>query len=70
MRQGREQGWDQGKPRKKQADRSQGEDSGMGQNHYTCEHINGTSIYSETLFSKELLAHERGDSGNKVNYTP
>lgn len=33
-----------------------------------CGYINVTFIYSETLFSKELLVHERGGGGNKVNY--
>lgn len=40
----------------------------MDQNHYTCDDANVTFICSETLLSKELLVHERGEGGNKVNY--
>lgn len=45
-----------------------GKEGGMDQNHYTCDRENINFIYSETLFLKELLAHERGGGGNKVNY--
>lgn len=57
------------KPRMKHEDLRQGEEGGMHQKHYPCGHIHVTTfIYSETLFSKELLVHERGRGGNKVNY--
>lgn len=46
----------------------QGREGRMDQNHYTYDDVNVTFPYSETLFLKELLAHERGGGGNKVNY--
>lgn len=45
-----------------------GSKGGMDQNHYIYDHVNVIFLYSETLFLKQLLAHERGGGGNKVNY--